>query len=124
MENFQTQNDTALAQWVAGNKSFNVTGCFCFEQIKLSQSHPEATASERTLEFAQMTAFSCIKGWHENFWAAKLERNYKSFTYVNYRITMDVKWQQYEYYETINYLDNKVMNLELHEIIFFLLHTL
>lgn len=53
MENFQTQNDTALAQWVAGNKSFNVTGCFCFEQIKLSQSHPEATVSERTHEFAK-----------------------------------------------------------------------
>lgn len=32
---------------------------------------------------------------------------------------MDVKWQQYEYYETTNYLNNNALNLKLHVIIFF-----
>lgn len=39
MENLQTQNDTALSQWVSWNKSFNMTGGFGSEQIKLSYTH-------------------------------------------------------------------------------------
>lgn len=38
MENLQTQNDTALPQWVSWNKSFSMTGCFGSRQIKLSYS--------------------------------------------------------------------------------------
>lgn len=45
MEKLQTQNDTALPQWVSWNKSFSVTGRFGSPQIKLSYSRNWSSAN-------------------------------------------------------------------------------